>query len=54
VWCGRISSPPVPPSRLGGLRFLSTSGVRSILISNHLKNTSKKIVEIFCQFKKKL
>jgi len=35
--------PPVPPSVIIG-----------ILIINHLKNTSKKLVEIFCQFKKKL
>ena len=44
----------VPPSGLGGIRFLSTSGVSGILIFNHLKNNSKILVEIFCQFKKKL
>ena len=43
-----------PLRGLGGIRLLSTSGVRRVLISNHLKNNSKKIVEIFCQFKKKL
>ena len=49
-----ISLPPVPPSGLGGIRFLSTSVIIGILISNHLKNNSKILVEIFCQFKKKL
>ena len=49
-----IFPPPVPPSGLGGIRFLSTSGVSGILIINHLKNNSKILVEIFCQFKKKL
>ena len=38
-----ISSPPVLSSVIIG-----------ILISNHLKNNSKILVEIFCQFKKKL
>ena len=38
-----ISSPPVPLSVIIG-----------ILIINHLKNNSKILVEIFCQFKKKL
>ncbi|WP_315238842.1 hypothetical protein, partial [Capnocytophaga granulosa] len=47
-----IFPPPVPPSGLGGIRFLSTSGVSGILIINHLKNNSKILVEIFCQFKK--
>jgi len=38
-----IFSHLVPPSVIIG-----------ILISNHLKNNSKILVEIFCQFKKKL
>ena len=34
--------------------FINFGGLGEILISNHLKNNSKILVEIFCQFKKKL
>ena len=50
----QFSSLQFPLRGLGGIRFLSTSGVIGILIFNHLKNNSKILVEIFCQFKKKL
>ena len=47
-------SPSSSPFGARGSRFLSTSVIIGILIFNHLKNNSKILVEIFCQFKKKL